>query len=82
MGERLPAYFIGGGPLAGHSSVETLPDGQPMPRLRVLMTQGPLLRIDQSPGPPPGLRTYGLYELSDGGGGGMLIYEFVGEESE
>jgi hypothetical protein len=27
MGERLPAYFVGGGPFAGHGSAEALPDG-------------------------------------------------------
>ncbi|MDQ2708821.1 MAG: hypothetical protein M3Z25_14795 [Actinomycetota bacterium] len=81
MGERLPAYFVGGGPFAGHGSVETLPDGQPPPRLRVLVTEGPLLRIEQRPGSTLGPRTYGVYELSDDGGG-SLIYEFVGEESE
>ena len=41
------------------------------------MTEGPLLRTELRPSP----RTYGVYELSDGGGG-SLIYEFVGEESE
>jgi hypothetical protein len=80
MGERLPAYFVGGGPFAGHGSVETLPDGQPPPRLRVLVAQGPLLRIEQPPGSPSGPRTYGVYELTDGAG--SLIYEYVGEEPE
>lgn len=44
-GRRLPAYFIGGGPLAGHSFVETQPDGQPRTQLRVMLTDGPVVRL-------------------------------------
>lgn len=82
---RRPAYFIGGGPLAGHSFVELLADGRPQSRLRVLLGEGPLVRLAGSAEPLPQKRTYGIYELSDAGrpgDAGSLIYEFLGEESD
>ncbi|MGH3615087.1 MAG: hypothetical protein ACRDRK_21340 [Pseudonocardia sp.] len=81
-GNTVPAFFVGGGPLAGHGSVQTLPDGQPQPQLRVLLTQGPLIRLAGATEPLPRARRYGIYLLSDGPGDGSLIYEFVGEEAE
>ena len=80
-GSRQPAFFVGGGPLAGHSVVEIGPDGRPPALLRVLVTQGPLLRIEGKP-LSSGMRSYGVYQLSDDGDDRTLIYEFVGEEFE
>ncbi len=79
---RRSAYFVGGGPLAGHSFVETLPDGRPQSRLRVMLTEGPLIRLADSPEPLPRRLTYGIYELRDDPDDGSLIYEFLGEESD
>ncbi len=45
------------------------------------MTQGPLLRIEGKT-LSSGMRTYGLYQLSDDSDDRSLIYEFVGEELE
>ena len=78
---RQPAFFVGGGPLAGHSVVEIGPDGRPPSLLRVLVTQGPLLRIEGK-ALSSGMRTYGVYQLSDDSDDRSLIYEFVGEEFE
>jgi hypothetical protein len=47
----------------------------------VLVTQGPLLRIEGKP-LSSGMRTYGVYQLSDDSDDRSLIYEFVGEELE
>ncbi|MBA2309109.1 MAG: hypothetical protein H0W01_07410 [Pseudonocardiales bacterium] len=79
---RRPAYFVGGGPLAGHSYVELLPDGRPQSRLRVMLSEGPLVRLAGSSEPLPRARTYGIYELRDDADEGSLIYEFLGEESD
>jgi hypothetical protein len=78
---RQPAFFVGGGPLAGHSVVEIGADGRPPSLLRVLVTQGPLLRI-QGKALSSGMRTFGVYQLSDDSDDRSLIYEFVGEEFE
>lgn len=78
---RQPAFFVGGGPLAGHSVVEIGADGRPPSLLRVLVTQGPLLRIEGK-ALSSGMRTYGVYQLSDDSDDRSLIYEFVGEEFE
>jgi hypothetical protein len=82
MTGRRPAYFVGGGPLAGHSFVELLPNRRPQSRLRVMLSEGPLVRLAGSADPLPRRRTYGIYELRDDGGAGSLIYEFLGEESD
>lgn len=79
-GDTVLAFFVGGGPLAGHGSVQKLPDGQP--RLRVLLAQGPLIRLAGATEPLPSERRYGIYLLSDDPGDGSLIYEFAGEEAE
>jgi len=81
-GNTVPAFFVGGGPLAGHGSVQVLPDGQPQQRLRVLLTQGPLIRLAGAAEPLPRVWKYGIYLLSDGPGDGSLVYEFAGEEEE
>jgi hypothetical protein len=81
-GTRRPAYFVGGGPLAGHSFIELLPDGRPQSRMRVMLSEGPLVRLAGSAEALPRPRTYGIYELRNDGDDGSLIYEFLGGESD
>jgi len=66
--------------MAGHGSVEVSPDGSPPQRLRVLLSQGPLIRLAGADEPLPRVLTYGAYLLSADSGDGWLVYEFAGEE--